>query len=171
MFHAPTLFLGLSVCIALKAYRIISTDIAKTLCQVLACAVYEKQTPPKKYPKPKTNLPSSLSRVSASVASIASMTILSATQLQKGWSTLKHSDAPVVLGAELSVVEAGVFTLGAFFNGILKWPEHTAYYPDTTYQMPAFVVLAASTLALFWRRGSEARSVVFTGALFVVAAV
>lgn len=99
------------------------------------------------------------------------MTILSATQLQKGWSTLKHSDAPVVLGAELSVVEAGVFTLGAFFNGILKWPEHTAYYPDTTYQIPAFVVLAAATLALFWRRGSEARSVVFTGALFVVAAV
>lgn len=99
------------------------------------------------------------------------MTILSATQLQKGWSTLKHSDAPVVLGAELAVMQAGTFTLGAFFNGILKWPEHAVYYPDTSYQIPAFVVLSLTTLGLFWRRGSDARSVVFTGALFVVAAV
>lgn len=39
MFHAPSLLAGLTTCIALKAYRIVSTDIAKTLCQVLACAV------------------------------------------------------------------------------------------------------------------------------------
>jgi hypothetical protein len=63
--------------------------------------------------------------------------MLSATQLQKGWSTLKHSEAPLVLGAEL----------------------------------PVYVVLAVASLALLYRRGTEARSVVFTGALFGAAAV
>lgn len=40
MLHSPTLLAGLTTCIALKAYRIISTDAAKTTCQVLAVAVY-----------------------------------------------------------------------------------------------------------------------------------
>jgi hypothetical protein len=40
MLHSPTLLAGLTICIALKAYRIISTDAAKTTCQVLAIAVY-----------------------------------------------------------------------------------------------------------------------------------
>lgn len=84
---------------------------------------------------------------------------------------MKHSDAPVVLGAELAVMQAGTFTLGAFFNGILKWPEHALYYPDTTYQIPAFVALAAASLALLWRRGTDARSIVFTTVLFVTAAL
>jgi hypothetical protein len=41
MLHSPTLLAGLTICIALKAYRIISTDAAKTTCQVLAIAVYD----------------------------------------------------------------------------------------------------------------------------------
>ncbi len=40
MLHSPTLLAGLTTCIALKAYRIISNDAAKTTCQVLAVAVY-----------------------------------------------------------------------------------------------------------------------------------
>jgi hypothetical protein len=40
MLHSPTLLAGLATCIALKAYRIVSTDAAKTTCQVLAVAVY-----------------------------------------------------------------------------------------------------------------------------------
>jgi hypothetical protein len=39
MLHSPTLLTGLAICIALKSYRIISTDAAKTTCQVLAVAV------------------------------------------------------------------------------------------------------------------------------------
>jgi len=99
------------------------------------------------------------------------MTMLSAMQLQKGWSTLKHSDAPLVLGAELSVTQLASFTLSAFFKQIQDWPEHPAAYPDLAYQIPAYVVLALATLALFYRRGTEARSVLFTGGLFAVAAV
>lgn len=97
--------------------------------------------------------------------------MLAALQLQKGWTTLKHSDAPIVLGAELAVIEAAVFTLGGFFNGILKWPEHSVDYPDMSFQMPAFAVLALATMALLSRRGTEVRSIAFTGGLFVVAAV
>jgi hypothetical protein len=41
MLHSPTLLAGLTICIALKEYRIISTDAAKTTCQVLAIAVYD----------------------------------------------------------------------------------------------------------------------------------
>lgn len=113
----------------------------------------------------------SLARFSVSISSIAAMTMLAALQLQKGWTTLKHSDAPIVLGAELAVIEAAVFTLGGFFNGILKWPEHSVDYPDMSFQMPAFAVLALATMALLSRRGTEVRSVAFTGGLFVVAAV
>jgi hypothetical protein len=97
--------------------------------------------------------------------------MLSATQLQKGWSTLKHSDAPLVLGAELSVMQLAAFTLSAFFKEVQSWPEHPLYYPDVSRQIPVYVVLAVASLALLYRRGTEARSVVFTGALFVVAAV
>jgi hypothetical protein len=99
------------------------------------------------------------------------MTMLSATQLQKGWSTLKHSDVLFVLGAELSVTQLASFTLSAFFRQIQGWPEHPNYYPVLTHQIPAYVVLALATLALFYRRGTEARSIAFTGGLFVVAAV
>jgi hypothetical protein len=99
------------------------------------------------------------------------MTMLSAMQLQKGWSTLKHSDAPLVLGAELSVTQLASFTLSAFFKEIQRWPEHPTAYPDLTYQIPAYVVLALATLALFHRRGTEGRSILFTGGLFAVAAV
>jgi len=99
------------------------------------------------------------------------MTMLSAMQLQKGWSTLKHSDAPLVLGAELSVTQLASFTLSAFFKEIQGWPEHPTAYPDLTYQIPAYVVLALVTLALFHRRGTEGRSTLFTGGLFAVAAV
>jgi hypothetical protein len=99
------------------------------------------------------------------------MTMLSAMQLQKGWSTLKHSDAPLVLGAELSVTQLASFTLSAFFKEIQRWPEHPTAYPDLTYQIPAYVVLALATLALFYRRGTEGRSILFTGGLFAVAAV
>jgi hypothetical protein len=100
------------------------------------------------------------------------MTMLSAMQLQKGWSTLKHSDAPLVLGAELSATQLASFTLSAFFKEIQGWPEHPATaYPDLTYQIPVYVVLALATLALFYRRGTESRSILFTGGLFAVAAV
>jgi hypothetical protein len=100
------------------------------------------------------------------------MTMLSAMQLQKGWSTLKHSDAPLVLGAELSVTQLASFTLSAFFKEIQGWSEHpAAAYPNLTYQIPAYVVLALATLALFHRRGTEGRSILFTGGLFAVAAV
>jgi hypothetical protein len=99
------------------------------------------------------------------------MTMLSATQLQKGWSTLKHSDAPLVLGAELSVMQLAAFTLSAFFKEVQSWPEHPLHYPDLSRQIPLYVVLAVASLALLYRRGTEARSVVFTGALFGVAAV
>lgn len=84
---------------------------------------------------------------------------------------LKDSDAPIVLGAEMAVVEAAVFTVGAFFSGILAWPEHPVNYPDMSYQIPAFAALGLATVALLWNKGTEARSVVFTGVLFVVAAV
>lgn len=97
--------------------------------------------------------------------------MLSATQLQKGWSTLKLSDAPLVLGAELSVTQLASFTLSAFFKEVKEWPEHPIYYPALSSQIPVYVVLAVATLALLYRRGTEARSVVFTGALFGVAAV
>jgi hypothetical protein len=40
-----------------------------------------------------------------------------------------------------------------------------------SHQMPVYVVLALASLALLYRRGTEARSVVFTGALFGAAAV
>ena len=99
------------------------------------------------------------------------MTMLSAMQLQKGWSTLKHSDAPLVLGAELSVTQLASFTLSAFFKEIQRWPEHPTAYPDLTYQIPAYAVLALATLALFYRRGTDGRSILFTGGLFAVAAV
>jgi hypothetical protein len=99
------------------------------------------------------------------------MTTLSAAQLQKGWSTLKHSDAPLVLGAELSVIQLVSFTLSAFFKEIKGWPEHPTFYPELDYQIPAYVMLALATLALFFRRGVEGRSILFTGGLFVVAAV
>jgi hypothetical protein len=112
-----------------------------------------------------------LSRFSVSIASIAAMTVLSATQLQKGWSTLKHSDAPLVLGAELSVMQLAIFTLSAFFKEVQNWPEHSFNYPALSSQVPLYVVLAFASLALLYRRGTEARSVVFTGALFGVAAV
>ena len=99
------------------------------------------------------------------------MTMLSAIQLQKGWSTLKHSDAPLVLGAELSVTQLASFTLSAFLKEIQGWPEHSTLTPDLTYQIPAYILLALATLALFYRRGTEARSIAFTGGLFIVAAV
>jgi hypothetical protein len=97
--------------------------------------------------------------------------MLSATQLQKGWSTLKHSDAPLVLGAELSVMQLATFTLSAYFREVQSWPEHSLNYPALSHQMPVYVVLAVASLALLYRRGTEARSVVFTGALFGAAAV
>lgn len=112
-----------------------------------------------------------LSRFSVSIASIAAMTMLSATQLQKGWSTLRHTDAPLVLGAELSVTQLATFTLGAFFKEVQSWPEHSLHYPALSLQIPVYVVLAVASLALLYRRGTEARSLVFTGALFGVAAV
>ena len=99
------------------------------------------------------------------------MTMLSATQLQKGWTTLKHSDAPLVLGAELSVMQLPTFTLSAFFKEVKNWPEHSLDYPALSLQIPVYVVLAVASLALLYRRGTEARSVVFTGALFGAAAV
>jgi hypothetical protein len=99
------------------------------------------------------------------------MTVLSATQLQKGWTTLKHSDAPLVLGAELSVTQLAFFTMSAFFKEVQKWPEHPLYYPALSRQIPVYVVLALATLALLYRRGTKARSLVFTGALFGVAAM
>lgn len=97
--------------------------------------------------------------------------MLSAMQLQKGWSTLKLSDAPLVLGAEMSVTQMAAFTLSAFFKQVKGWPEHPAHYPELAYQIPAYAVLALATLALFYRRGIEARSILFTGGLFAVAAV
>ena len=97
--------------------------------------------------------------------------MLSAMQLQKGWSTLKLSDAPLVLGAELSVTQMAAFTLSAFFKQVQGWPEHPAHYPALNNQIPAYVVLALATLALLYRRGTEARSIFFTGGLFGVAAM
>jgi hypothetical protein len=99
------------------------------------------------------------------------MTLLSAIQLQNGWSTLDHSDVPLVLGAELSVTQLASFTLSAFFKEIQGWPEHPTTYPDLTYQIPAYAVLALATLALFYLRGTEARSILFTGGLFAIGAV
>lgn len=99
------------------------------------------------------------------------MTLLAAGQIYSGWSTLKHSDAPVVLGAELSVIEAATFTLGAFLSKIQGWPEHPPYYPALDYQMPAAFFLAMATLALFWKRGTEPRSILFTAAMFGMAAL
>jgi hypothetical protein len=99
------------------------------------------------------------------------MTMLSATQLQKGWGTLKHSDAPLVLGAEISVIQLASFTLSAFFRQVQGWPEHPNYYPELDHQIPAYVVLVLATLALFYRRGTEARSIALSGGLFVVASV
>ena len=99
------------------------------------------------------------------------MTMLSAMQLQKGWSTLKHSDAPLVLGAELSVTQMAAFTLSAFFKQIKGWPEHPASYPGLDRQIPTYALLALVTLVLFNRRGIEARSILFTAGLFGVAAV
>lgn len=116
-------------------------------------------------------LVSTISRFSVSIAAIAAMTMLSATQLQKGWATLKHSDAPVVLAAELAVIEAGTFTLGAFFKMVKRWPEHPLYYPTLETQIPTYIVLALATLALFYKRGIVMREILFAGALFGVAAV
>lgn len=114
---------------------------------------------------------STLSRYSVSIAAIAAMTMLSATQLQKGWSTLKHSDAPVVLAAELAVIEAGTFTTGAFLRMVKRWPEHPVYYPTLETQIPTYIVLALATLGLLYKRGIVVREILFAGALFGVAAV
>lgn len=98
------------------------------------------------------------------------MTLLSATQLYSGWTALSRSDAPLVLGAELSVAQMGVFTLGAFFNMVLKWPEQPAWYPGLEWQVPGFGLLALASCVVLRGRGCEGRVVGFTGVLFVVAA-